>query len=79
MAQLEHERQSNNAWFNRASLSTTNLVGVDVVARRISPPPLVVLPPRYHQFMELSMVRSIFFGFKLYHYYIIIVLSKFFL
>lgn len=57
MAQVERERQATNAWFRRQAFAPGSLVGVDVVAPRVSPHPLVMFPRSYHHsLMELSMV-----------------------
>lgn len=60
MAQIERQQQANNWWFQRQSVASGNLVGVDIVARRVASHPLVILPRHQQPFMELAMVNCFF-------------------
>ncbi|VDN05700.1 unnamed protein product [Thelazia callipaeda] len=56
-AQIERQQQANNLWFQRQSMSANNLIGVDIVPRRVPTQPMVFLPRHQQQpIMELAMV-----------------------
>ncbi|KAM3721515.1 putative E3 ubiquitin-protein ligase RHA1A [Dirofilaria immitis] len=56
VAQIERQQQANNLWFQRHSLASSNLIGVDIVPRRLASQPVVFLPRHNQPIMELAMV-----------------------
>ncbi|CAG9533639.1 unnamed protein product [Cercopithifilaria johnstoni] len=56
VAQIERQQQANNLWFQRHSLASSNLIGVDIVPRRLASQPVVFLPRHHQPIMELAMV-----------------------
>ncbi|OZC08936.1 zinc finger, C3HC4 type [Onchocerca flexuosa] len=56
IAQIERQQQANNLWFQRHSLASSNLIGVDIVPRRLASQPIVFLPRHHQPIMELAMV-----------------------
>ncbi|EFO18865.2 ring finger-H2 protein [Loa loa] len=56
VAQIERQQQANNLWFQRHSLASGNLIGVDIVPRRLASQPVVFLPRHHQPIMELAMV-----------------------
>ncbi|KHN78875.1 E3 ubiquitin-protein ligase Arkadia [Toxocara canis] len=55
MAQLERERQANNAWFQRHPMAAGSLVGLDVVGRRAAHHSLLPMQRYPNPIVELSM------------------------
>nr|CRZ24704.1 BMA-TOE-4 [Brugia malayi] len=56
VAQIERQQQANNLWFQRHSLASNSLIGVDIVPRRLTSQPVVFLPRHHQPIMELAMV-----------------------
>lgn len=71
IAQIERQQQANNLWFQRHSLASSNLIGVDIVPRRLASQPVVFLPRHHQPIMELAMVS--------YYLYSCFIFSSYFL
>lgn len=69
VAQIERQQQANNLWFQRHSLASNNLIGVDIVPRRLASQPVVFLPRHHQPIMELAMVAVMRFVVMLYLFF----------